>query len=244
MSDKNTTPKLPKYKKTIDTTGFGLSCTTEYGFDDEGWFHHAYTYTYKNRKAIVSAVGNGEPLPADWHTRQSAYASYYEDGKRVGRTRAYNILGNAQIKAVRWAMGYGSDSKADEAYRAIRLEKSRRNRQTCNRIPEALRMEVDRLADKLGLKIHGDEDNSTVETFVNTYLATAEQNGLIELRERQYGYEKSMTVWLDGDASRKTEDAPDWEKFKETVVEIVPLYLECRRKTAESVGLGEKLAEN
>lgn len=105
MSDKNTTPKLPKYKKTIDTTGFGLSCTTEYGFDDEGWFHHAYTYTYKNRKAIVSAVGNGEPLPADWHTRQSAYASYYEDGKRVGRTRAYNILGNAQIKAVRWVMG-------------------------------------------------------------------------------------------------------------------------------------------
>lgn len=47
MSDKNTTPKLPKYKKTIDTTGFGLSCTTEYGFDDKGWFHHAYTYTYK-----------------------------------------------------------------------------------------------------------------------------------------------------------------------------------------------------
>ena len=78
MSDKNTTSKLPKYKKTIDTTGFGLSCTTEYGFDDEGWFHHSYTYTYKNRKAIVSAVGDGEPLPSDWHTRQSAYASYHE----------------------------------------------------------------------------------------------------------------------------------------------------------------------
>lgn len=29
MSDKNTTPKLPKYKKTIDTTGFGLTCVTE-----------------------------------------------------------------------------------------------------------------------------------------------------------------------------------------------------------------------
>lgn len=244
MSDKNTTPKLPKYKKTIDTTGFGLSYTIEYGFDDEGWFHHAYTYTYKNRKAIVSAVGNGEPLPADWHTRQSAYASYYEDGKQVGRTRAYNILENAQIKAVRWIMGFGSDSKAEEAYRAVRLEKSHRNQQICRRIPKPLRMEVEGLANKLGLKIHGDEDNSIVETFVNTYLATAEQNGLIELRERQYGYEKSMTVWLDGDASRKTEDAPDWEKFKETVVEIVPLYLECRRKTAESVGLGEKLAEN
>lgn len=141
-------------------------------------------------------------------------------------------------------MGFGSDSKAEEAYRAVRLEKSHRNRQICRRIPKPLRMEVDGLANKLGLKIHGDEDNSTVETFVNTYLATAEQNGLVELRERQYGYEKSMTVWLDGDASRKTEDAPDWEKFKETVVEIVPLYLECRRKTAESVGLGEKLAEN
>lgn len=72
MSDKNTTPKLPKYKKTIDTTGFGLSCTTEYGFDDEGWFHHAYTYTYKNRKAIVGwqwATGNhcqptGTPVKA------------------------------------------------------------------------------------------------------------------------------------------------------------------------------------
>lgn len=141
-------------------------------------------------------------------------------------------------------MGFGSDSKAEEAYRAVRLEKSHRNQQICRRIPKPLRMEVEGLANKLGLKIHGDEDNSIVETFVNTYLATAEQNGLIELRERQYGYEKSMTVWLDGDASRKTEDAPDWEKFKETVVEIVPLYLECRRKTAESVGLGEKLAEN
>lgn len=51
MSDKNTTSKLPKYKKTIDTTGFGLSCTTEYGFDDEGWFHHSYTYTYKKQES-------------------------------------------------------------------------------------------------------------------------------------------------------------------------------------------------
>lgn len=242
MSDKNTTPKPPKYKKTIDTTGFGLSCVTEYGFDDAGLFHHSYTYNYKNRKAVIQVMGSQQP--ANWHTRQSAYASYYEDGKQVGRTRAYNILENAQIKAVRWIMGFGSDSKAEEAYRAVRLEKSHRNQQICRRIPKPLRMEVEGLANKLGLKIHGDEDNSTVETFVNTYLATAEQNGLIELRERQYGYEKSMTVWLDGDASRKTEDAPDWEKFKETVVEIVPLYLECRRKTAESVGLGEKLAEN
>lgn len=243
MNDKNTSA-TPAYKKTIDTTGFGLSCVTEYGFDDKGWFHHAYTYTHKNRKAIVSAVGDGEPLPAEWRTRQSAYASYYEDGKRVGRTRAYNILENAQIKAVRWVMGYDSDSKADEACRAMRLAKSRRNQQTCNRIPKALRMEVDGLANKLGLKIHGDEDNITVETFVDTYLTTAERNGLIELRERQYGYEKSMTAWLDEDRSRKTEDAPDWEKFKKTVMEISPLYLECRRKTAESVGLGERLAEN
>ena len=242
MSDKNTTPKPPKYKKTIDATGLGLSCTTEYGFDDAGLFHHSYTYNYKNRKVVIQVMGSQQP--ANWHTRQSAYASYYEDGKQVGRTRAYNILENAQIKAIRWIMGFGSDSKAEEAYRAVRLEKSHRNQQICRRIPKPLRMEVDGLANKLGLKIHGDEDSSTVETFVNTYLATAEQNGLIELRERQYGYEKSMTVWLDGDASRKTEDAPDWEKFKETVVEIVPLYLECRRKTAESVGLGEKLAEN
>lgn len=36
MSDKNTTPKPPKYKKTIDATGLGLSCVTEYGFDDRG----------------------------------------------------------------------------------------------------------------------------------------------------------------------------------------------------------------
>lgn len=63
-----------------------------------------------------------------------------------------------------------------------------------------------------------------------------------------------MEFWHQGDTS--DENLPefmrqswrikhaDWEKFKETVVEIVPLYLECRRKTAESVGLGEKLAEN
>lgn len=94
MSDKNTTPKLPKYKKTIDATGFGLSCVTEYGFDDAGLFHHSYTYNYKNRKAVIQVMGSQQP--ADWHTRQSAYASYYEDGKQVGRTRAYNILENAQ----------------------------------------------------------------------------------------------------------------------------------------------------
>lgn len=241
MSDKNTTPKLPKYKKTIDTTGFGLTCVTEYGFDDDGLFHHEYTYTYKNRKAIVSAVGNGEPLPADWHTRQSAYASYWEDGERVGRTRAYNILENAQIKAVRWVMGYVSDSKADEAYRAIRLAKSRRNQRTCQRIPETLRMEVDRLANTLGLRIHGNEDNETVEKFVDAYIAAAENNGLIKLRERQHEYETSITAWLDGSAGRKTEDAPDWEQFKATATAIIPLYQECRRKAAESVGLAEKL---
>lgn len=236
------TPHETTYKKTIDTTGFGLTCVTELGTDSENVFHHEYTYTHGNRKARILVAGS--QLPADWHTRQSAYATYYEDGAQVGKTRTYNIYENAQIKAVRWVMGYDSDSKADEACRAIRLAKSRRNQQTCNRIPKALRMEVDGLANKLGLKIHGDEDNITVETFVDTYLTTAERNGLIELRERQYGYEKSMTAWLDEDRSRKTEDAPDWEKFKKTVMEISPLYLECRRKTAESVGLGERLAEN
>lgn len=53
MSDKNTTPKPPKYKKTIDATGLGLSCVTEYGFDDAGLFHHSYTYNYKNRKVVI-----------------------------------------------------------------------------------------------------------------------------------------------------------------------------------------------
>lgn len=239
MSDKNTTPKPPKYKKTIDATGFGLSCVTEYGFDGAGLFHHSYTYNYKNRKAVIQVMGSQQP--ADWHTRQSAYASYYEDGKQVGRTRAYNILENAQIKAVRWIMGYGSDSKADEACRAMRLAKSRRNQRTCQRIPEALRMEVDGLANTLGLRIHGNEDNETVETFVDAYIAAAEDNGLIELRERQHGYETSITAWLDVSAGRKTEDAPDWEKFKTTATAIVPLYQECRRKAAESVGLAEKL---
>lgn len=239
MSGEKTTPKSPEYKKTIDTTGFGLTCVTEYGFDNDGLFHHEYAYTHGNRKAVIQVTGSRKP--ADWHTRQSAYASYYEDGRQVGKTRAYNIYENAQIKAVRWVMGYGSDSKADEACRAIRLAKSRRNQRTCQRIPEALRMEVDGLANTLGLRIHGNEDNETVETFVDAYIAAAEDNGLIELRERQHEYETSITAWLDGDAGRKTEDAPDWEKFKATATAIVPLYQECRRKAAESVGLAEKL---
>lgn len=138
-------------------------------------------------------------------------------------------------------MGYGSDSKADEACRAMRLAKSRRNQRICQRIPEALRMEVDGLANTLGLRIHGNEDNETVETFVDAYIAAAEDNGLIELRARQHEYETSITAWLDMAAGRKTEDAPDWEKFKATVTAIVPLYQECRRKAAESVGLAKKL---
>lgn len=239
MSGEKTTPKTPEYKKTIDTTGFGLTCVTEYGFDNDGLFHHEYTYTHGNRKAVIQVTGSRKP--ADWRTRQSAYASYYENGRQVGKTRAYNIYENAQIKAVRWVMGYGSDSKADEACRAMRLAKSRRNQRTCQRIPEPLRMEVDGLANTLGLRIHGNEDNETVETFVDTYIAAAEDNGLIELRERQHEYETSITAWLDVSAGRKTEDAPDWEKFKATVTAIVPLYQECRRKAAESVGLAEKL---
>lgn len=117
MSGEKTNPKSPEYKKTIDTTGFGLTCVTEYGFDNDGLFHHEYAYTHGNRKAVVQVTGSRKP--ADWHTRQSAYASYYEDGRQVGKTRAYNIYENAQIKAVRWVMGYGSDSKADEACRAM-----------------------------------------------------------------------------------------------------------------------------
>ena len=233
------TPHETTYKKTIDTTGFGLTCVTELGTDSENVFHHEYTYTHGNRKARILVAGS--QLPADWHTRQSAYATYYENGRQVGKTRAYNIYENAQIKAVRWVMGYGSDSKADEACRAMRLAKSRRNQQICQRIPKNLLTEVDGLAEKLGLKIHGNEDNDTVETFVNTYLATAESNGLIEVRNRQHAYEFSITAWLDEEAGRKTEDAPDWENFKKTVEEINPLYLECNSKAAESVGLAEKL---
>lgn len=240
MNDKNT-PTPPTYKKTIDTTSFGLTCVTELGIDSENTFHHEYTYTHENRKAIVQAVGDGSPLPADWHTRQSAYATYYLDGKQSGKVRAYNILENAQIKAVRWVMGYGSDSKADEACRAIRMEKSRRNQQICQRIPKNLLMEVDGLAERLGLKIHGNEDNDTVETFVNTYLTTAENNGLIEVRNRQHAYESSITAWLDEEVGRKTEDAPDWDNFKKTVEEINPLYVECNSKAAESVGLADRL---
>lgn len=103
MSGEKTTPKSPEYKKTIDTTGFGLTCVTEYGFDNDGLFHHEYAYTHENRKAVIQVTGSRKP--ADWHTRQSAYASYYEDGRQVGKTRAYNIYENAQIKAVRWVMG-------------------------------------------------------------------------------------------------------------------------------------------
>lgn len=53
MSGEKTTPKSPEYKKTIDTTGFGLTCVTEYGFDNDGLFHHEYAYTHENRKAVI-----------------------------------------------------------------------------------------------------------------------------------------------------------------------------------------------
>lgn len=240
MNDKNT-PTPPTYKKTIDTTNFGLTCVTELGIDSKGWFHHEYTYTHNDRKALIIVAGDGSPRPADWHTRHTAYATYYENGQQVGRTRTYNILENAQIKAVQWVMGYDSDSKADEACRAMRLAKSRRNQQICRRIPKNLLMEVDGLAERLGLKIHGNEDNDTVETFVNTYLTTAENNGLIEIRNRQHAYETSITAWLDEEAGRRTEDAPDWENFKKTVEEINLLYVECNSKAAESVGLADRL---
>lgn len=240
MNGKNT-KEPPKYRKTTDTTGFGLTCVTEIGIDGKGRFHHEYTYTHGDRKAFILVAGSGTPLPADWHTRHTAYATYYENGRQVGRTRTYNILENAQIKAVRYVMGYGSDSRADEAYRSILLARIRRNRQICKRIPKSLLYEVEGLAGRLGLRIQGNEDNDTVETFVDAYLDAAKANGLIGVRERQHSYETSITAWLDEEPGRRTEDAPDWEDFEKTVGEIAPLYAECRSHAAESVGLADKL---
>lgn len=217
-----------KYRKTVETDSLGLTLTTEIGFDKDGQYHHDYTYRHGDREVRIHATRGGRPLPSSWHTRQTAYADYYERGQHVGRTRAYNHLDNAQIKAVRYVMGLESDDKAKEAHRANLVEKRQQNRAALLSVPEAERGWVEQLAREIGFDIRNNDDTEAVAAFIDAYAVTADCNGLFELLFRQQTLEHKMAGWMSENPGHDASDAPMWDEFRCLHRQIAPLRDECR----------------
>lgn len=236
-----TSQKTPAYRKTVETTTFGLTLTTEYGYDENGFFHHDYTYEHDNRMAIVHAIWDGKPNPKDWHMRQSAYADYYENGQTVGRTRTYNHLDNAQIKAVRYVMGYDTDNAADKARSEIRKAKYERNKRILSEVPTVGLEEIRTLARQIGFNITDNEDADGLETFVKTYIAAANETNLFDLLARRHQFEVEINAWMDKHAGCSPEEMPSWTEFCELNRQIIAVRDECNRRTAASVGLEDRL---
>ena len=217
-----------KYRKTTETDSLGLTLTTEIGYDKDGWYHHDYTYRYGDREVRIHATRDGRPLPANWHTRHTAYADYYEHGQRVGRTRTYNHLDNAQIKAVRYVMGYESDDEAKEERRAALMEKRRQNRAPLLSIPEAERGWVKQLAREIGFDILDNDDTDAVAAFIDAYAVTANRNGLFGLLDHQQTLEHKMTRWMSENPGHDAYESPMWDEFRCLCKQITPLRDECR----------------
>lgn len=236
-----TSQNSPAYRKTVETTTFGLTLTTEHGYDENGFFHHDYTYEHGDRIAIVHAVGDGEPKPKDWHMRQSAYADYYENGQTIGKARTYNHLDNAQTKAVRYVMGYDTDNAADRARAEIRRAKHERNKRILSEVPAEGLMEIRSLARKTGFNISDNEDTEGLETFVRTYVSAADETCLFDLLARQRQLETEISAWMDAHAGSAPEETPVWNEFLELNRRTVAARGECNRRTAEAVGLEDRL---
>ena len=236
-----TSQKTPAYRKTVETTAFGLTLTTEYGYDENGFFHHDYTYEHDDRMAIVHAVYDGKPKPKDWHMRQSAYADYYENGQTVGRTRTYNHLDNAQIKAVRYVMSYDTDNAADKARKEIRRAKHERNKRILSEVPTVGLEEIRTLSRQIGFNITDNEDTEGLKAFVKAYIAAANETGLFDLLSRQRRFETEISDWMDAHAGLSPEGMPVWNEFCGLNRRIVAARGECNRRTAAAVGLEDRL---
>lgn len=226
----------PQYKKTVETDSLGVTLTTEYGFDENRMFHHAYTYEHGNRRVEIQAVGNGEPLPKDWHTRQSAYAQYYENGKPVGKLRSYNHLDNAQLKAVRYVLGLTSDSAADRAIMDARREKYARNMRTLTSlIPKNAIDFVRKAAEDNGFNLDR-SSNSRVERFVQAYADKANTLGMFQLIERHDALIEPLVAWAKEHEDADESEYPDsYREMQDTYSQIIEQSKECAKAAASTL---------
>ena len=191
--------------------------------------------------AMVHAVGDGKPKPKDWHMRQSAYADYYENGQTVGRTRTYNHLDNAQIKAVRYVMGYDTDNAADKARKEIRRAKHERNERILSKVPTVGLEEIRTLSRQIGFNVTDNEDTEGLKAFVKAYIAAANETGLFDLLSRRHQFEVEITAWMDKHTGHSPEEMSSWAEFCELNRQIIAVRDECNRRTAAAVGLEDRL---
>lgn len=226
----------PQYEKTVETDSLGVTLTTEYGFDEERIFHHEYTYEHGNRKVRIQVFGSGEPLPKEWHTRQSAYAQYYEDGKPVGKLRSYNHLDNAQLKAVRYVLGLTSDSAADRALMDARREKYVKNMRTLtNLIPKNAIYFVRKAAEDNGFDLDR-SSNSQVEKFVQAYADKANALGMFRLIERHDALVETLSAWIKEHEDADESEYPDsYKEMQDAYSRVKEQSKECAQAAASTL---------
>ncbi|MBT1162883.1 hypothetical protein [Bifidobacterium sp. SO1] len=101
----------------------GMTCTHTYSEQGDSEYRNQWVYEHGLRRVVIDVIGSEKP--SSWRTRGHAYAQWFENGESNGKLRSYNILGNAQLKAVRYVMGLSSDSAADRQLMELRQAKRR-----------------------------------------------------------------------------------------------------------------------
>lgn len=225
------------YTRTVQTDGLGLTLVTEQGYSErEGRRYDDLTYTHGNRTVRIHMLPNAEH-PNQRNIRDRAYADYYENGEKTGPRRSYNILENAQIKAVRWVMRLDTDAKAGETLRGLR--RPDRKADPLATLPLTARYEAEHLARRLGLDPNG--DMKTLNPLYAAYARAAEDSGLAGLLEQRAEREHALSDWIDANPGGDMEDAPGWREYAALNARVEKLRRECARTAAGNAGMADRL---
>ena len=156
------------------TESHGVIHTYEHGWDEFGCWNDQHTYEHGNRKAVIRI--HGREAPGDWHTRQTCTADWYEGGQPygTGRSRTYNILDNAQVKAVRFVLDLDRDEDARDAIRheraAVRNENLRIIQETLDTATPYVPIELKRYArTEAPFDLLDNTDHDHVRRYTETY---------------------------------------------------------------------------
>lgn len=145
----------------------GMTCTHTYSEQGDSEYRNQWVYAHGTRRVVIDVIGSEKP--SSWRTRGHAYAQWFENGEPNGKLRSYNILENAQLKAVRYVMGLSSDSAADRRLMELRQAKRREFNQRINGLYEGVldRQEVDAIVtDDLGVNMRDMDDEDRIVRYV------------------------------------------------------------------------------
>ena len=163
----------------------GLNCTHTESEQGDNEHVDRYEYTRGNRRVTIDV--HHPALPSQWRIRQSATAYWYENGEQVGSAHSYNILENAQIKAVRFCFGLNNDSSAQRKLDEIEREQRATFRRQVNQLLEGRDCNRDELAGtaRYAFNINlNDQDNAErIFEYINAYLNDPEAKKLAQTRD-------------------------------------------------------------